>query len=302
MNFRDLQYFVAVAENRHFGRAADQCFVSQPTLSMQLKKLEQELDVQLFERDKKQVRLTHAGQKVLGQAETVLREMQALKSAARLASDPLSGDFKIGVIPTLAPYLLPYIAPDMKKQFSRVKFYLFEHQTHELLELMQKGRLDLALLALPVSGSFESRELFKELFYLMMPHNHPLSKEKKVGIDQIDPQELLLLSDGHCLRDQALAACGNMAEPGSKGLSFSATSLETLRHMITLGNGVTLMPELSLTIQGAAHEVAIKPLKDPRPFRTIGMIWRASSSHSELITRLGDFITERMKDKLKFKL
>lgn len=303
MNFRDLQYFVAVAENNHFGKAADQCFVSQPTLSMQLKKLEQELDVRLFERDKKQVRLTPAGRKILSQAQLVLREMQGLKHLAKLASDPLSGEFKVGVIPTLGPYLLPYIAPEMKKQFGRVKFYLYEYQTPILLDALYQGKIDLAILALPTAPnpSFEARELFKEMFYLALPAQHPLAKEKKVCVQQIDRNQLLLLEDGHCLREQALEICGaiNLTEP--TGLQFQATSLETLRHMVTLGNGITLLPELSLTIQAPSQEMVIKALKDPIPYRTIGLMWRASSANLELIERLGDFIVHAMKGKLKLK-
>ncbi|HYF97382.1 MAG TPA: LysR substrate-binding domain-containing protein, partial [Coxiellaceae bacterium] len=263
MNLRDLQYLIAVADTLHFAKAAELCHVSQPTLSMQLKKLEDELQIQFFERNHKKILLTETGRVLVDQARHVVKEAQHLKEMARFAADPLAGSLRLGCIPTLAPYLLPRVLSTIKKELPRLELFLIEEQTHILLNQLKSGKIDAAILALPVANDeFEVCELFDEKFWVAMPLEHPLSQKKKVHVSDLKNQNLLLLTEGHCLREQALAVCE--MEQQQILPSFSATSLETLRQMVALGNGVTLLPELCINDNPM---ITLRPFADPAPFR-----------------------------------
>jgi LysR family hydrogen peroxide-inducible transcriptional activator len=286
VNLRDLEYLVAVAEHGHFGRAAAACYVSQPTLSTQLKKLETELAVALIERNPRRVVLTAAGEQVVARARVILAEADAIKGIARHARDPRSGRLRLGVFPTLAPYLLPHVVPDLRRRFPDLELLLVEEKTEVLLDLMRTGRLDAAVLALPVADPTLHREmLFREDFLLAVPAGHRLADAERVDLEALESEHLLLLADGHCLRDQALAVC--QLAGAREYVGFQATSLETLRHMVAAGVGVTLMPELSVRPPVPKQDgIRLLRFTDPAPHRDVGLFWRPSSVYRDLVPEL----------------
>lgn len=282
MNLRDLKYLVTLVDHGHFGKAADACFVSQPALSMQIKKLEETLGIALIERTNKTFLLTPTGQLIAEQARAILSQVDTMHDIAKLAKDPFSGELRLGVIPTLAPYLLPHIVPGFVKLFPKLTIFLIEQQTATLLQTMKQGKLDAAILALPIAEeNIRCEALFDEEFMLAVPTSHALSKRKSIKSSDLEDNILLLLEDGHCLREQALAVCHYARASESK--SFQATSLETLRHMVASGVGITLMPKLSCqTNEGITYV----PFSTPKPSRTVGLIWRASSPKTPLLEKM----------------
>jgi LysR family transcriptional regulator, hydrogen peroxide-inducible genes activator len=290
MNLRDLRYFVALADTRHFGKAAERCFVSQPTLSAQIKKLENYLGVQLIERQPRRVALTETGAKILPAARRIVQESDDIISLARNEHDPLSGTVKVGLIPTIGPYLLPLVTRKLRKQLPRLKLLLYEYQTQPLLEKLRAGDLELGVLALPVPlDGLEAMELYAENFLVAMPNDHKLAKKSNVKLDELTDETLLLLEDGHCLRDQALEVCSRIDV--KENADYRATSLETLRQMVAAGLGITLLPELATRGPfGSGHGLTVKPFVRPIPSRTVGAVWRKSSSRSEAIRAVGEII------------
>jgi len=282
MNLRDLEYLVALAETGHFGRAAERCHVSQPTLSAQLRKLEEFLGVSLVERRPRRVALTVAGEAVVERARRMLRDADDIRSLTRASQDPLSGPLKVGLIPTLGPYLLPRVAPKIAKALPKLQLLLHEYQTEPLIERTLSGALDLAILALPAeTRGLVTRPLFAESFLVALPRKHRLSAKKQVRTADLDGERLLLLEEGHCLRDQALEVC---AHAGTEEQAFRATSLETLRQMVASGLGVTLLPALAAAGPFAsARGLVVRPFAPPTPHREIGAAWRRSTSRAEAI-------------------
>ncbi len=279
MNLRDLTYLVALVEHEHFGKAAEHCFVSQPTLSMQIKKLEETLGVQLVERSSRAFMLTDIGQKVAEKARDILYHVDIMKDLAQQSKDPYQGELLLGVIPTLAPYLLPFIVRGLSDFFPNLKIYWVEKQTSLLLEDLNHGKLDAALLALPVSAQgVLIAPLFDEEFLLAVPESHAFGKRKMVKIDELNQEELLLLGEGHCFREQALAFCEQSHLPVRK--SFEATSLETLRHMVASKLGVTLMPRLSCKSDDGLNYLRFS---GEAPHRTMGLVWRESGAKQRLL-------------------
>ena len=290
MNIRDLKYLVALAEHCHFGKAADACFVSQPALSMQIKKLEEYLDVQLLERNNKSVFLTEAGKVMTEHARDILLRVDTMREVANQLKDPFSGELRLGVIPTLAPYLLPHIIPGLSKLYPNLTFYLTEDTTPNLLLKLKQGKLDTALLALPLlDEDFFSLPLFEEEFVLAVPPNHELKKRKTAKLSDLENKTLLLLEDGHCLRDQALAVCHKVN--ASESTSFQATSLETLRYMVASNVGITLIPNLACRANDGVHYL---PFNTPKPMRTIGMIWRPATAKKILLENIVNTIRKLM--------
>lgn len=282
MNIRDLKYLVAIADHGHFGMAADASFVSQPALSMQIKKLENILGIQLIERTSKSAILTEIGKLITEQARDVLCRVETIKEMAKQANDPYSGELRLGVIPTLGPYLLPHIVPGLAKLFPKLTIYLVEDQTSNLITKLKQAKLDAILIGLPlVDEDFVSLALFEEEFLLALPAHHPLSKRKMVHLSDLENQVLLLLEDGHCMRDLALELCYKANASEAKG--FQATSLETLRHMVAAKAGITLMPKLAYKSNDG---VCYLPFKSPRPARIIGMTWRPSSAKKILFENM----------------
>jgi LysR family transcriptional regulator, hydrogen peroxide-inducible genes activator len=286
VNLRDLEYLVAVAEHGHFGRAAAACYVSQPTLSTQLKKLETELGVPLIERNPRQVLLTDAGQQVVARARVILGEVDAIRGIARHTKDPRSGRLRLGIFPTLGPYLLPHVVPALRERFPDLELLLVEEKTEVLLELLRGGRLDAAVLALPVDDeTLDGELLFREDFVLAVPTGHRLAGAQAVDVSALEDEHLLLLADGHCLRDQALAVCQSAGALEYAG--FQATSLETLRHMVAAGVGVTLLPELSVQPPVPQPDtVRLVRFADPAPHRDVGLFWRPMSVYRDLLPEL----------------
>ncbi|MBN8264432.1 MAG: DNA-binding transcriptional regulator OxyR [Xanthomonadales bacterium] len=290
MNLRDLKYLVALADLRHFGKAADACFVSQPTLSTQIRKLEDELGVVLVERAPRKVMLTAAGLDVVQRARRIVADVEQMREAARRSRDPESGTLRLGVFPTLGPYLLPHVVPTLRARFPQLELLLVEEKSDELLQRLREGKLDAALLALPLhDDQLHAEFLFEEPFVLAAPQQHPLARRSALDAAELSDETLLLLEDGHCLRDQALDVCRLSGAREKSG--FRATSLETLRQMVAAGVGVTLLPALSVhePIAQPAN-IRLVPFRGTAPSRRIALVWRKSSALDAFLHQLGDAI------------
>lgn len=277
MNLRDLRYLVALAEYRHFGRAAEACFVSQPTLSTQVRKLEEELGVSLIERAPRRLLFTETGKAVLAEAREILARVERIRALARETKDPGVRTLRLGIFPTLGPYLLPHVLPEVHRRFPKLELLLTEEKTEEVLARLRDGRLDAVIAALPVhEESLHAEFLFEEPFVLAVPDAHPLAKRAAIALADLADERLLLLEDGHCLRDQALDVCrlaGAHERPG-----FRATSLETLRHMVASGVGVTLLPVLATRPPAAGVQgMRLVRFRGKAPSRRIALFWRESS-------------------------
>ncbi|GAB3707226.1 LysR substrate-binding domain-containing protein [Mariniluteicoccus flavus] len=284
MNLRDLEYLVALDDHRHFGRAASAAYVSQPTLSTQLKKLEAELGVELIERGSRQVLFTAVGQRVVRRARRILAEADEIRSLARQAKSPLAGTVRLGAFPTLAPYLLPHVVSGLHQRFPDLELLLVEEKTESLLDQVRSGHLDAALVALPVTDdALHAEPLFREDFVLAAPADHRLADRATPMIAaDLGAEDLLLLADGHCMRDQALAVCQLSGANERRG--FQATSLETLRHMVASGVGVTLLPRLAVSPPVVENPgIALRDFATPAPHRDIAIVWRRTHVHRDLL-------------------
>lgn len=289
MNLRDLQYLVALAETRHFGRAALRCHVSQPTLSAQLRKLEDYLGVALIERRPRQVALTAAGAAVIQRARRMLQDADDIRALAHASQDPLAGQLKVGLIPTLGPYLLPRVMPRLAQALPKLALLLHEYQTAPLIQRVLDGELDLAILALPAdTKGLQTRSLFAEAFLVAMPEKHRLAARRRLKPADLAGEKLLLLEEGHCLREHALEVC---SRAGAEEQGFRATSLETLRQMVASGAGITLLPRLAAEGPFAsARGLVVRPFAPPAPSRTIGAAWRRSNSRAAAIAAVCDIL------------
>lgn len=291
MNLRDLEYLVALEELRHFGRAAAACQVSQPTLSTQLKKLEAELGAELVERGPRSVLLTPTGSLIAERARSILSQARDIRTIAERSRHPREGTLRLGVFPTLAPYLLPHVIPHLRARLPDLHLQLVEERSHELLDRLHRGRLDAAILALPVQDDgLVVEPLFQEDFLLAAPAGHLLAAtDTPLALGDLAGEQLLLLEDGHCLRDQALAVC-QLAGTGERS-GFQATSLETLRHMVAAGDGVTLLPELSVSPPVARVDtIVLRRFTSPEPHRAVGLIGRSRGPLAPLLTEVADII------------
>ncbi|HLT99570.1 MAG TPA: LysR substrate-binding domain-containing protein [Burkholderiaceae bacterium] len=286
MTLTELKYIVAVARERHFGRAAEACFVSQPTLSVAIRKLEEELGVVLFERGGAEVSVTDVGLRVIAQAQKVLEEAAMVKEIARQGEDPLAGPLRVGIIYTIAPYLLPHLVPTQVEQTPQMPLVLQENYTSRLLELLRQGELDCAIVALPIPDSgLVVEPLYDEPFLVAVPVHHHWAKRKTINPDELKQETMLLLGSGHCFRDQVLEVCPEFARysASSEGIqrSFEGSSLETIRHMVAAGLGVTVMPASALSAAGASESpegrlLRYIPFEHPVPDRRVVLIWRKS--------------------------
>jgi len=290
MNLKDLKYITLLAEHRHFGDAAKAAFISQPTLSMQIKKLEEELGIEIFERSHKQVFLTQAGEAVVKQAKKVLEAATDLRDTAQNFKDPFGGVLKLGVFPSLAPYYFPRVVPKLKNKFPKLKLLLIENKTKELLYSLEEGTLDAAFLALPITENendfLQSEIIFEEPFYLATPKDHALAKKAKASLNALSEYEILLLEDGHCMREQVLQLC-KLAN-AKESIDFRATSLETLRQMVISNGAITLIPELA--IDKKDKNIAYIPFSRPVPSRTIALVWRNTSTRSLLLRKIVEIL------------
>ncbi len=273
---RQLEYLVAIADHGSFHAAARACAVSQPGLSTQIRQLEDLLGLQLFERDRRRVLVTPAGEEMVRRARRVLQEVGHLVEAARGADRPLVGRLRLGVIPTVAPYLLPQVLPGVRERYPELVLRLDEGQTADLVERLGRGELDLLLLALEAElGAVETLALFEDPFLVATPPSHRLATRKRIGEADLAGETLLLLEDGHCLRDQALTFCNRAGI--EEAADFRASSLPTLVQMVAGGSGVTLLPALAVPVEGRAGGLAVIPFRKPAPHRTIGLAWRRGS-------------------------
>jgi LysR family transcriptional regulator, hydrogen peroxide-inducible genes activator len=292
LKLKDLRYLVAVADYRHFGQAAARCFVSQPTLSAQIKKLEDYLGVQLIERHPRRIALTEAGTQVVARARRIIEASDEIVTLAENRRDPLAGRLRMALLPTIGPYLLPLVATRIRRKLPRLELLLYEYQTDVMLEHLHAGDIDVGVLALPVpdDGLVEKR-LFDEPFVVAMPEQHALAQRRSVKIADLKGETLLLLEDGHCLREQALDICARTDLHEKQ--DFRATSLETLRQMVASGSGITLLPKLaSIGAYGNARGVATVPFTNPPPVRHVGALWRKTSARVPAIEAVCEIIAE----------
>ena len=289
---KQLQYLVALQEHGHFGHAADACFVTQSTLSAGLRELESLIGITLVERTRRVVRFTPLGLKIADKARRVLREAEELADLARASGKPLSGELRMGVIPTIAPFLLPRILPKLRTDWPELKLYLREEITPSACESLHRGQLDCVLLALPYNcGEVDSAELFQDRLFVAFPEGQPHDPPPRIAAEAIDESTLLLLEDGHCLKDHALAAC-NRPELRAEA-SMLGTSLHTLVQMVDNGLGVTLLPGMAIDagILVNTHVVA-RPLEADRPWRRIALVWRKGSPREKEFRLLADALRE----------
>jgi len=299
MNLKDFEYVKAIAHYKHFRKAADACFVSQPTLSGQVKKLEQELGVVLFDRSTKQITLTAQGERLLTQIEIILEQTQILKELAATSNEPLQGKITIGIIPTIAPYLLPALLTSMKEAFKDSQFAFTEMQTATILDALDNGELDFAILAdVPELKNYHTINLYKEDFLVAVSHDNALSKHKKVAISDLQNYSLLMLSDGHCFKDQAQKFCFSAGVDVSK--QYQGNSLETLLALVAMDDGITFVPKLACTQRIGIDYLPIFPNQQ----RNVVFACRKHYPHLSGVGQLGEWLTKHpnLKAKLSEKL
>lgn len=309
MTLTELKYIVAVARERHFGKAADSCHVSQPTLSVAIKKLEDELDVKLFERSTSEIAVTHLGEQIVAQAQRVIEECAQIKEIAKRGKDPLAGALSLGIIYTIAPYVLPALMRRVIDRTPQMPLMLIENFTHKLLEQLRQGEIDCAILAEPFdSAGLATAPLYDEPYRVAVPSTHALAKQTSVSVTELESEYLLLLGSGHCFRDHVLGVCpenhmgrglaGNASVDGIRR-SFEGSSLETIKHMVAAGMGVTLVPRLSVPAEVKRSKtdslyVKYLPLKlakgELEPTRRVVLAWRRSFTRYEAIAALRNAI------------
>jgi LysR family hydrogen peroxide-inducible transcriptional activator len=293
VTLRQLRYLTALVRHGHFGRAAESCAVTQPALSMQIRELERELKVDLLERRSGEFALTETGREIAQRAGRVLTDVQDLVDFARHKDQVLTGALRLGIIPSLAPYLLPRILPMLQKKYPALRLEVRETMTKQLVGELERGDLDVMMAALPIEHpAFETLQLFRDPFLLAMS-SQSAPQIQRISVDAIDPRRLILLEEGHCLRDQALAFCS--ATSDSAPTSLGATSLATVMQMVANGYGITLVPEVAA--QAEVHDPRIKLVRfrNPEPARSVGLVWRASSPRKEDFKALGRIVSESLK-------
>lgn len=287
LTLRQLRYFEALAQHQHFGRAADACAISQPALSVQIKELEEDLGLPLFERTARQIRLTAFGEDMAGRVRDVLRGVDEIGEMARMAQSGMVGRLRLGVIPTIAPYLLPRFLRQLRVDFPDLELHVRETMTANLIEELRRGRIDAAIVALPVSEpTFEEMPLLSESFVLVRPKSE--ADAPVPAPEHLERERLLLLEEGHCFRDQALSFCGMPTARPHEGLDGS--SLSTLVQMVGAGLGVTLIPEMAVPIETPSAEVTVAHFKGREPNRKIGLIWRKSSPLGPQLQSIGNTV------------
>jgi LysR family hydrogen peroxide-inducible transcriptional activator len=292
ITLRQLRYVVSLARHRHFSRAAEECAVTQPALSMQVRELEREIGTGLVERRPGEIAFTETGAEVARRAERILTAARDLVDFAR-HRDILSGALRLGIIPTLAPYVLPHLFPLIQKRYPKLLLEVRETQTRFLMTELASGDLDCVMLALPVDDAdVETLKLFDDAFLLAVPADDRLRERARVNVDHIDPRRLILLEEGHCLRDQALAICAMNGRDQSAGLG--TTSLTTVMQMVANGLGVTLLPEVAAKAEARDERVKLLRLAGPAPMRTIGLAWRPTSPRKKDFAALGEIVKQTL--------
>ena len=289
MTLTELRYIVAVARERHFGRAAETCFVSQPTLSVAVKKLEEELGLQLFERGPGEVSVTPSGQRIVEQAQRVLEEAARVKEIAAAGRDPLAGPLRLGAIYTIGPYLLPKLIPHLRRSAPAMQLHIQENFTHVLADMLKSGEVDVILVALPFEEpGIETRAVYDEPFLIAVPRGHPWESRKRVSSEELTRESLLLLGEGHCFRDQVLDICHTVRarERSPIARTVEGGSLETIRQMVASGVGVTVLPATSVSNTQSTDLIRVLPFARPTPTRRVALAWRRSFPRPEAIEAL----------------
>jgi LysR family hydrogen peroxide-inducible transcriptional activator len=295
LSLRQLEYVVAVADTLGFHKAAASCHVSQPTLSAQVQLLEAVLGVRLFERDRRRVLVTPAGAEVVERARRVLLATEDLIATATRAQTPFAGTLRVGVIPTLAPYLLPEVTPAITKHYPELGLVFQEQKTADIVRALAEGTLDAGMAALEAElGDVAFAEIARDEFVVALPKQHPLAKKKQLALSELEDERVLLLDEGHCFREQALSLC---AKAHADVASFRATSLATLAQMVSSGAGVTLLPALAVPVENRRGQLEIRPFTKPVPRRTIVLVWRKSSPFGEAFGELAGVLKRALADK-----
>jgi LysR family hydrogen peroxide-inducible transcriptional activator len=304
MTLTELRYIVAVARERHFGRAANSCFVSQPTLSVAVKKLEDELGVTLFERSSGDVSLTANGERIVEQAQRVLEEVSVVKQLAEQGKDPLAGTLRLGVIYTISPYLLPHLIPQLRAHAPQMQLLLEENYTSRLAEMLKQGEIDVAIVADPFhEGGIATQALYDEGFVVATPRGHEWEQFSAISAEQLSEENVLLLSPGNCFRDQVLQTCPDLNREsmhhGSLQRTLQGSSLTTIRHMVAGGIGVTVLPETSISSADDAL-LSIRPFSEPVPTRRVVMAWRRNFPRMAAIDAIRKAILQSSMSKVQW--
>src|SRR5574344_257852 len=295
MTLTELRYIVTLAQEQHFGRAAERCHVSQPTLSVGVKKLEDELGVLIFERTKSAVRLTPVGEGIVTQAQKVLEQAQSIRELAQAGKNQLAAPLKVGAIYTVGPYMFPHLIPQLHRVAPDMPLYIEENFTHVLRDKLRTGELDAIIVALPFhEADVLTKPLYDEPFFALLPAGHPWAARESIDTELLNDKSLLLLGEGHCFRDQVLEACpaaGNLQESQNRYTTVEASSLETIRHMVASGLGVSVLPQSAVdSHQYTAGVIEIRPFSDPVPTRTVAIAWRATFPRPKAIDALVEAI------------
>ena len=305
MTLTELRYIIAVADEKHFGRAASKCFVSQPTLSIGVKRLEDELGVTLFERSKTGVHLTAVAEQLVEKARKILHEVESFKELSDHVKDPFLAPLRVGAIYTIGPYLFPALLPALKTAEPRMKLYIEESFTGTLRQMLKRGQLDAIIVALPFTEpDIEVHELYTEPFEVLLPSNHPWASESSIPPKQLHTEHVLLLGEGHCFRDQVIDACPALSRSAHErnNLVAEGSSLETLRHMVASGLGVTVLPASAAGLENyAPGYLATRPFSKPEPSRTVAIAWRKQFPRTEAIDLLIDVIRKQVGPQLNAK-
>ena len=297
MTLQQFEYVVALDEHRHYVRASEHCFVSQPNLTMQIKKLEEEIGVRIFNRDKKPLRPTVIGTEIILRARQILRETKQLKEFVNHEIESMEGEYTIGIIPTLAPYLLPYFLPLFMRENPRVHLKIQELQTSQIISQLENGIIDIGFLATPLNEtSIKEIPVFYEPFLLYLPENHNFLNEKLMLVEDLDPSKVLVLAEGHCFREQALSICKGSKYGSSIGFDYQSGSIEALKRLVQNGVGYTLVPELSVINE--LNSVHIKRFTNPEPVREVSIVVHSSYIKESVIKRLKDTIQKVIPNRL----
>jgi len=300
MTLTQLEYVLAVNKHRHFGRAAESCFVTQPTLSMQLQKLEDELQLTLFDRSKTPIAPTDEGLIIIEQAEKIIKEQRRLYSIVDETKSEVTGDFKLAVIPTLSPYLIPIFIRSFNKNYPKVRLQISEHKTEDIIEMIKKDEVDAALLATPLhEKSIDERVLYYEPFYLFLSPGHPYMKKAKIKQDDLDINDIWLLNKGNCFRDQVLNICARGENTKEGNINFESGNFETLKNMVQSGDGYTILPHMALDGLTAAQKKLIKPFSSPIPTREISLITNKDCLKRKVVDLIEEEILGAIPDELR---
>lgn len=301
MTLTQLEYVLAVNKHRHFGKAAESCFVTQPTLSMQLQKLEDELQVTIFDRSKSPIKVTEEGSLIIEQAEKIILEQKRMFSILDETKEELTGDFKLAVIPTLSPYLIPLFIQSFVKQYPKVNLQIQEAKTEDIIEMIKKDEVDAGLLATPLhEKKLEERVLYYEPFYLFVSNKHPFHKKSKIKEEELDIDEIWLLNKGNCFRDQVLNICSQSKTTNlNNPINFESGNFETLKNMVLKGFGYTILPHMAAKQLPSNHKKLLKPFKSPVPTREISLVFNKDCLKQRAIDALEEEILGTIPDDLR---